>query len=435
LFILSLFSESFFLFFAASVSVCVNPWRGFRLASLDRLRPNWPREFASHSRAAAAVRLLMLNWRDPSNPLSGGAERVTRAYLAALRQRGHEVFWFANDFPGANPGETIDGIHIVRGGGRGTSVLKARQWYRRQPPFDLVIDQHHGIPWYAPWWSGTNCVAYIHEVLGPIWGSFYPWPISVVGRWQERWTHRLYRNVPFWTPSGSTETALHDHGIRDVKVLPNGTDATPLPALEDKPLGAPVQLIAVSRFAPNKRVDHAIRAAAILCRKNVDARLTLVGGGEMEPRLRELAREVTPEGRVRFMGRLPEAEKNAELRRAHFLVHASLREGWGLNVIEANAMGTPAIVYPVGGLVDSTVDGETGIVTREETPESLAEAIASFLKTPEKYECLRRQAWNRSKTFLWDRVLPPACDWLELQARRNRRGNDNPSPDTGKARP
>jgi glycosyltransferase involved in cell wall biosynthesis len=364
------------------------------------------------------VRFLMLNWRDPGNPLSGGAERVTRAYLGALRQRGHEVFWFANDFPGAAPEETIDGIRIVRGGGRGTSVLKARQWYRRQPRFDLVIDQHHGIPWFAPWWSGTNCVAYIHEVLGPIWSSFYSWPLSTVGRWQERLTHWLYRNVPFWTPSESTKRALLEHGVREVKVLPNGTDATPLPALESKPLGQPVQLVAVSRLAPNKRVDHAIRAVAILTRKSVDARLTIVGGGEVESQLRELAVQTAPEGRIRFAGRLSEDEKNAELRRAHFLVHTSLREGWGLNVIEANAMGTPAIVYPVCGLVDSTVDGQTGIITRDETPESLADAIASALKSPEQYDRLRQQAWNRSKTFLWDQVLPPACDWLEQQASR-----------------
>ncbi len=360
----------------------------------------------------------MLNWRDPSNPLSGGAERVSRAYLVALRERGHEVFWFANDFPGAAREETIDGIHIVRGGSRGTSVWKAIQWYRRQPRFDLVIDQHHGIPWFTPWWARTNCVAYIHEVLGPIWGSFYSWPLSTVGRCQERWTHWLYRDVPFWTPSESTRQALREHGVREVKVLPNGTDATPLPALESKRFGEPVQLIAVSRLAPNKRVDHAIRATAILCRKNIDARLTIVGGGEMNAQLRELARQVAPEGRVRFAGQLSEEEKNAELRRAHFLVHASLREGWGLNVIEANAMGTPAVVYPVGGLVDSTVHGETGMVTRDETPESVADAIAALLKTPEHYDRLRLQAWSRSKTFLWDQVLPPACDWLEQQARR-----------------
>ena len=39
-------------------------------------------------------------------------------------------------------------------------------------------------------------------------------------------------------------------------------------------------------------------------------------------------------------------------------------------MIEANAMGTPAVVYPVGGLVDSTVHGQTGLVSEAETPES-----------------------------------------------------------------
>jgi len=46
--------------------------------------------------------------------------------------------------------------------------------------FDLVIDQHHGIPWFAPWWSRTNSIAYIHEVLGPIWSAFYSWPLSTL---------------------------------------------------------------------------------------------------------------------------------------------------------------------------------------------------------------------------------------------------------------
>jgi hypothetical protein len=56
------------------------------------------------------MRFLMLNWRDPKNPLSGGAERVTQAYLKALVERGHEVYWFTYAFPGAPAEEVIDGI-------------------------------------------------------------------------------------------------------------------------------------------------------------------------------------------------------------------------------------------------------------------------------------------------------------------------------------
>ncbi len=359
----------------------------------------------------------MLNWRDPKNPRAGGAERVSLAYLAALRERGHDACWFANSFPGGSVHEEIRGVKIFRGGGYGTSILAARRWYREQPRFDLVIDQHHGIPWYAPWWSKTNCVAYIHEVLGPIWGAFYPWPVSMFGRWQERCTHWLYRNVPFWVPSESTSRMLHQHGVRNVTVIPNGTDTVPLAELEAKPLTLPLRLIAVSRLEPNKRVEHAIQVLQILTQRGIEATLTIVGTGEAEPNLRRAANHSGVEARVTFTGLVSEQQKNEHLRRAHFLIHTSIREGWGLNVIEANAMGTPAIVYPVGGLVDSTVHDETGVVTPSETPEAVADALTALLKTPEKYADCRLRAWERAKTFQWNRVLPKACDWLETQAR------------------
>lgn len=364
------------------------------------------------------MRFLMLNWRDPRNPKAGGAERVTLAYLAALVKRGHDVAWFANNFPGAIPEETIQGIRIVRDGGMGTSVLAARDWCRRQPGFDLVMDQHHGIPWYAPWWCKTNCVSYIHEVLGPIWNAFYPWPISTIGRWQERWTHWLYRNVPFWTASSDTRDILRSHGVRSIKQIPYGVDTVALAQLPPKPLDTPLRLIVVSRLAPNKRIDHAVRAVKCLTEKKINAQLTIVGGGETEPVLRQLMVDLRLTDRVSFAGMLSEPDKDAQLRNAHLLLHTSQREGWGLNVIEANAMGTPAVVYPVAGLTESTLHQKTGLVSKAETPESLAESVALLLPTPDKYQEYRVNAWERAKTLHWSRVLPDACAWLEEQARR-----------------
>lgn len=363
------------------------------------------------------MRFLMLNWRDPKNPLSGGAERVTQAYLNALAKRGHEVYWFANSFPDCLPEETIDQIHIVRGGGMGSSVVKAIQWYRKQPRFDLVMDQHHGIPWYAPWWCGTNCVAYIHEVLGPIWSAFYKWPISSIGRWQERWTHWFYRNVPFWTASQCTRDLLLKHGVKSVKIIPYGVYTKALPVLPEKQLDSPLRLVVVSRLAPNKRIDHSVRTVKCLTDRGIAAHLTIVGTGECEAPLRALVSELQLGNRVTFTGPLSEADKDAQLRNAHFLLHTSLREGWGLNVIEANAMGTPGVVYPVEGLIESTLQDETGRLSEQQTPESLADALSVVLKSPEKYQIYRVEAWERAKTLHWDNVLPLASEWLEQQAR------------------
>ncbi len=366
------------------------------------------------------MRFLMLNWRDPKNPLTGGAERVTHAYLTDLAKRGHEVYWFANAFPGCRESEEFDGVQIVRGGGKGVSVFKARNWYRRQQPFDLVIDQHHGIPWYAPAWCRTHCVSYIHEVLGPIWNAFYPWPVSTLGRWQERWTHWFYRDVPFWTASQCTKDILHSHGIKSVKLIPYGVHTVALPTLDEKPLDTPLRLIVVSRLAPNKRIDHAIRTLKRLMENNVRATLTIVGTGETKPALEALTAELHLNDQVTFAGGLSEEEKDARLRNAHFLLHTSQREGWGLNVIEANAMGTPAAVYPVPGLIESTLHDATGIVAETETPESLASGLMRILKSPERYQAYRVAALERARTFHWSNVLSESTAWLEAQAMRKK---------------
>lgn len=363
------------------------------------------------------MRFLMLNWRDPRNPQAGGAERVTQAYLGALAGRGHEVFWFANAYADSPPEETLDGIRILRGGAPGSSVLAARKWYRRQPRFDLVMDQHHGIPWYAPWWSGTRCVAYIHEVLGPIWDAFYRWPLSSIGRSQERWTHWLYRRVPFWTACESTAGALHRHGVRHWTIIRYGVATESLAELDAKPLALPLRLIAVSRLAPNKRIAECLRTLAALRRRGIEATLRIVGGGECRPALEQETAELGLRERVTFSGPLPEEDKDRALREAHFLLHTSIREGWGLNVIEANAMGTPAAVYPVAGLIESTLHDRTGLVAATETPEALADQLAGILGDDGRYQRYRAAALARARTMHWSQVLPRACEWLEARAR------------------
>jgi glycosyltransferase involved in cell wall biosynthesis len=363
------------------------------------------------------MRFLMLNWRDPKNPLSGGAERVTLGYLQALVKRGHSVYWFANRFHGAAESEELEGIHIIRGGGRGTSILAARSWGRRQPKFDLVIDQHHGIPWFAPWWAKTQCIAYIHEVLGPIWNSFYRWPVSAIGRTQERWTHWIYRKIQFWTACESTRADLERNGVRNVTLIRYGVNTRALPVLPSKSPSSPVKLIVVSRLAPNKRIGHAIRAVACLKDRGISAELKIVGSGEEGPRL-ESACALLGLGRdIKFLGALSETEKDFHLMNADLLLHTSQREGWGLNVIEANALGTPAVVYPVAGLIESTLHEETGLVSEEESPDSLADQVIRAIRQPNDYQRWRINAWNRAKTFHWSQILPAACDWLEEQAR------------------
>jgi glycosyltransferase involved in cell wall biosynthesis len=97
----------------------------------------------------------------------------------------------------------------------------------------------------------------------------------------------------------------------------------------------------------------------------------MIGDGPLSARLRAGA----PDG-VHFLGRASRDELLRRLARAHVLVATSVREGWGLNVSEAAACGTPTIGYAVPGLVDS-IEASGGSLV-EPTPDRLAEALAAF---------------------------------------------------------
>lgn len=359
----------------------------------------------------------MLNWRDPENPRAGGAERVTQAYLRELVQRGHDVFWFTCGVPHGRAKTEIDGVQIIRGPASTLgSRVAAKRWAAERDPFHLVVDQHHGLPWFAHWWNRGRTLSYIHEALGPIWSTFYPWPLDRIGMGVEFATHRLFRNQPFWTGCEATKEQLQARGVRQVKVVSYGVDTEVLDELPTKMLGSALRLIVVCRLAPNKRVAHAIEAIAALRKIGRPAELRIVGGGDDEISLKARVKRLGLEDSVFFLGRLSEVRKLEEMRDAHFLLHTSVREGWGLNVVEANAMGTPAIVYPVAGLTESTLHDRTGWVVDEETPASLAEGIVDSASDNVRYQQWRMAGRARAQALHWNNIAPKAARWLEALA-------------------
>jgi hypothetical protein len=80
----------------------------------------------------------------------------------------------------------------------------------------------------------------------------------------------------------------------------------------------------------------------------------------------------------------------------------SIREGWGLVVTEANAMGTAAIAYDAPGLRDSVVNGKTGILVKDKSPQNLASSALTLLKNPGLLKIFSDSALAFSKQFSWD---------------------------------
>ena len=89
--------------------------------------------------------------------------------------------------------------------------------------------------------------------------------------------------------------------------------------------------------------------------------------------------------------------------RAHIILVPGIREGWGLVVTEANAMGTPAVAYDVPGLRDSVKHNITGLLCRNRKPEELAAKAILLLKDNVLYKKLCVNSLEWSKSFSWDK--------------------------------
>ena len=319
------------------------------------------------------MRVLIFNWKDTSHPYAGGAEVFTERVAGALVDRGHEVTLFASRVEGLPEQDKVTGVEIVRRGGRFGVYWAARRFWSEQPPghFDVVVDEINTRPFMTPRFvRGTPIVALIHQLAREIWFYETPLPVAALGRYVlEPWWLRAYRGIPALTVSESSAESLRRyHGWKDITVLPEGLDPHPVPhvAKESNPTA-----VFLGRLVRMKRPADALHAFSMCAERFQTAQMWAIGDGPLLEHLRRSA----PPG-VSFLGRIDRADVLARLARAHVLVATSIREGWGLNVSEAAACGTPTIGYRVPGLTDSISASGGALVPA--TPEALGDALIRF---------------------------------------------------------
>lgn len=315
------------------------------------------------------MRILICNWKDLAHPRSGGAEVWTHGVARAWASEGHDVTIACAAAPGHPDEEVVDGVEIARGGDYRFGVHRhARRLYeRRGGRFDLVVDEVNTRPFGAPRWARhSDVVAVIHQVAREIWFHETPLPVALAGRYafEPRWL-RPYRDVRTYVGSVSGADSLRMYGLRNIVVLPQGSalgDARHYPK-EPHPTFA-----FVGRLSSAKRPSHVIDAFRTYSRSRPDARLWVMGTGPEEHRLRRMAG-----AGIEVLGHVSRAERDERMGRAHYLLATSVREGWGLVVSEAAAVGTATIAYGVPGLVDS-VPAAGGMLV-EPRPDALAAAM------------------------------------------------------------
>ena len=350
------------------------------------------------------MNILILNWRDPQNPKAGGAEYVTMKHALSWVKRGHSVTWLAASFEGAKTHEEREGVRILRQGNIVTVFWYAFAYYRaHKNDIDLIIDEVHGVPFFSKLYVKKPIIVFIHEVAGDIWHIMYPFPISLIGRMLERFFLWLYRDEYFWTDAASTLQELRAYGVRADRSV---AIACPI---ENKSLhrlpkkNTVPTFLFVGRIVRMKGVDDVLLALRSIVSTHKKAVLWVVGDGDAAyvEKLRRTAITYGISDNIIWYGKVSQDKKLTLMAKAHVLLHASVKEGWGLVVLEAASQGTPTVAYAIHGLVDTIKDRHTGVLTKKNTPEHLSHEAINLYRNKKLYQSLQKNGLQWSRSFTW----------------------------------
>jgi D-inositol-3-phosphate glycosyltransferase len=204
---------------------------------------------------------------------------------------------------------------------------------------------------------------------------------------------------------------------REVRIVPCGVDlqlftpgvAEPPPVVAEFADDEQVRLLCAGRLVERKGVDTVVEALVQL----PQCTLVVVGGPAAEDlgtdaeavRLRALATERGVGDRVHLIGRIEHEQLPGLLRWADVVVATPWYEPFGIVPLEAMACGRPFVGSAVGGMLDTVVPGESGLLVPPRDADSLAAALRELIADPAKRTAMgtaaRRTALAR---YGWDRI-------------------------------
>ena len=352
---------------------------------------------------------------------SGGAER--RFYELAIRlARRHEVHYVTWGFWGPEPAIVRDGV-TLHGVGRprgfyGTdgkrTIREAAEFAARLPAVlgrlrvDVVdVSATPYLPLYAAWattrLTRTPLVATWHEFWGEHWLDYLPDRPAVarIARAAEAGARPLADRriaVSAFTArrlSGGTPTRW------PAEVIGNGVDLTAMARAKADPVAS--DLLYVGRLIDEKRVDLLIGAIAALVGRFPALRCLVVGDGPERARLRDLAAGLGVGEHVAFLGRVPDERVPGLMQASRILVMPSIREGYGITVVEGQACGLVPVVVrsPLSAASELVSDGEDGVLS-DPNVAGLTAALDGLLADSRRLVRLSRAARRSAAGRGWD---------------------------------
>lgn len=373
------------------------------------------------------LNILVINWQDWTHPLSGGAEKHLHEIFRRIVQAGHRVTLFCCEYEGAPREESIDGISIIRRGRRQTFNLSLPYHYFRSlhaKEFDVVVDNLNKIPFYTPLFVREPLIGISHHFFGR---SIYKEVGLLSGSYvyaTESLIAPVYKRTDFLTVSGSTVSEMTARGFDPSRIALAMNSIDPTQYGQDESVRSVKPLISyIGRLKRYKSVDHLIRAFALVRREVPEAELHIVGRGDDITRLERIRDSLQLAQSVTFFGHVSDEDKLKHLRQPWVIANPSVKEGWGIVNLEANACATATVSANSPGLRDSVIDGKTGLLYEYGNIEDLADKLLRLLKSEELRKAYGQNGLEFAASLKWEDAAKQVIEVLERNVDRGLTAN------------
>jgi glycosyltransferase involved in cell wall biosynthesis len=252
--------------------------------------------------------------------------------------------------------------------------------------FDAIdVDQIPFLPLYSTrlvcWIKGKRMYSSWHEVWGEDYWRQYVGAGSRLAALIERLAFKL-PDVIISNSQNTTDKLIAAGVKQSIRTVPLGVDMEKIFAAPEHTVHS--DIIYVGRLLEHKRVDLLIQAVALVKPTKPEVSCIIVGQGPERPVLETLVQELEVQSNVTFFNTIKDnVELYGLMKASKMLVQPSIREGFGLVVVEANACGIPVITtsHAQNAARDLIVEGQNGLLTEVDAT-CLAEKILTILDGP-----------------------------------------------------
>jgi glycosyltransferase involved in cell wall biosynthesis len=374
------------------------------------------------------MNILWLNRYDILSPKAGGAERFDTEMIERLVRDGHKVTIFSSkSAKKLQNQENHNNINIIRKGNLLSVLWHAYRFYlQNKNTINCVIDEYHAFPFFSKFYvEKCKRINLIHEVAGPIWFYEMFFPINFIGFLFEKFVLKfIYKDENFVTISESTKRCLIDSGISkmNIEIVPMGIKF--IDKISANELSKKVektkhfQILYFGGLRKLKNVEDQIFAISALKKEFSDIKLLLLGNNNSKyaKYLEKLVYKEGLENNVVFTGFITEDDLIALVKESWLTLSTSVREGWGLYISESNLFGLPGVVYNSDGIRDAVVNGKNGLITKHNTPVSMAESIRELILNKKLYNELVEGSKMYAANMTWDKTYEKFINITKLYA-------------------